>query len=634
MANLKEQEKWEDGIYQIEENDPVLGGEDGITNKPAKQLANRTFWLKKALEALTGKSKPKDLTADSTSNADKDGHSHALPKSSTSQKGIVQLDDTWESDSREKAPTARVIKTMKGLIDSLTRNLNNYIPNSKKSNATNSNSSDTVATSLAVKNAFDKGQTALTAANNAQSAANAANNNANGRVSKSGDTMTGTLTVPYIIVNDAGNNNNSVQVGDDAKFLDVDIGNTIGLQGIGAPTKGYIAYGTSKKRFGFDGTLFRAESAIGTNHYGHGSYASQYSTNAPFMVEANGSVSRDTYHPFIKGKVRAAGQYGTAFSLGYTTKQGSGDGFGRGIIHLIEDNGAEKYWGFEHNGDFRSSNDVITGSGNSLNALQNNYTQFVGSNSYIKSLTNNNIQLRWKPSGNRLELKVDNTELGGIYFSNLAYIDATAENYGGLRINRPSNNDQMLMESNGNRFAFIRRNKQSGSNHYVIYTPEKSGTVALLEDIRNVVRRNYNRTIKGTNPHWDSGTQKNIAVTGYTVVFPDGRIEQYFYFRNFRINWFSEEQARGGHHRIPEIPFQLWTAMPNKIEWVEGHISRTNDTNIWSERTVGSEGAEWMKPIWAFEKQGTIKDRLSVYARRIAGDTGETVDMYIKVVGY
>ncbi|UWZ92580.1 TonB-dependent receptor [[Pasteurella] aerogenes] len=78
MANLKEQEKWEDGIYQIEENDPVLGGADGITNKPIIQLANRTTWLKKALELLTGKSKPKDLTADSASEADKDGHSHAL----------------------------------------------------------------------------------------------------------------------------------------------------------------------------------------------------------------------------------------------------------------------------------------------------------------------------------------------------------------------------------------------------------------------------------------------------------------------------------------------------------------------------------------------------------------------------
>ena len=52
MANLKEQEKWEDGVYQIEENDPVLGGENGVTNRPIKQLANRTLWLKKGFRVI------------------------------------------------------------------------------------------------------------------------------------------------------------------------------------------------------------------------------------------------------------------------------------------------------------------------------------------------------------------------------------------------------------------------------------------------------------------------------------------------------------------------------------------------------------------------------------------------------
>ena len=89
MANLKEQDKWEDGVYQIEENDPVLGGENGITNKPIKQLANRTSWLKKALELLGKKSAPKDLTADSTSATQDDGHTHALPSASTTAKGVV-----------------------------------------------------------------------------------------------------------------------------------------------------------------------------------------------------------------------------------------------------------------------------------------------------------------------------------------------------------------------------------------------------------------------------------------------------------------------------------------------------------------------------------------------------------------
>lgn len=46
MANLTETAQWEDGIYQIETSDPVLGGPDGISNKQAKLLANRTAFLK------------------------------------------------------------------------------------------------------------------------------------------------------------------------------------------------------------------------------------------------------------------------------------------------------------------------------------------------------------------------------------------------------------------------------------------------------------------------------------------------------------------------------------------------------------------------------------------------------------
>ena len=86
------------------------------------------------------------------------------------------------------------------------------------------------------------------------------------------------------------------------------------------------------------------------------------------MVEETGSADRDTYHPFIKGKVRRAGQFGTAFSFGYTTMQGAGDGFGRGIIHLIEDSGSNRWWSFEHNGDFKSGGDVISGNGRGLNS--------------------------------------------------------------------------------------------------------------------------------------------------------------------------------------------------------------------------------------------------------------------------
>lgn len=54
MATLKETAQWEDGIYRIEQTDPVVGGEDGIDNIQAKQLGNRTLYLKKKLEEMEG----------------------------------------------------------------------------------------------------------------------------------------------------------------------------------------------------------------------------------------------------------------------------------------------------------------------------------------------------------------------------------------------------------------------------------------------------------------------------------------------------------------------------------------------------------------------------------------------------
>ena len=50
MANIKEEKTWEEGIYQLEVTDPVVGGIDGISNKQAKQLANRTGYLKEQIE--------------------------------------------------------------------------------------------------------------------------------------------------------------------------------------------------------------------------------------------------------------------------------------------------------------------------------------------------------------------------------------------------------------------------------------------------------------------------------------------------------------------------------------------------------------------------------------------------------
>jgi putative tail fiber protein len=158
-----------------------------------------------------------------------------------------------------------------------------------------------------------------------------------------------------------------------------------------------------------------------------------------------------------------------------------------------------------------------------------------------------------------------------------------------------------------------------------------SGVTTL---IKNVVRKNYTRTIKGTRADWDNGTSKSINITGYTEVYPDGRIVQFFHLQNFRISWFALEKAVGGSNRCPEIPVELWTAMPQKITWAEATLSRTEGTGVTSQVTTEAEAAEWIRPLWAFEKQGDIKNRLSFCVKRWTGGYEEALDMMIKVEGY
>ena len=111
-----------------------------------------------------------------------------IAQATLTQYGITKLYTGYDSQSEDLALTPKTAYQLKQFIDSNTRSLGNVIPNSKKSSAVDSNSADTVATSAAVKTAYDKGVEAKTAADNA-------NSNANGRVSKSGDTMTGNFSI-------------------------------------------------------------------------------------------------------------------------------------------------------------------------------------------------------------------------------------------------------------------------------------------------------------------------------------------------------------------------------------------------------------------------------------------------------
>lgn len=64
MANVKEQAKWEEGIYQYEITDPLQGGEDGLDNVQGRQLANRTLYLKERLETHSSAENPHKITAE------------------------------------------------------------------------------------------------------------------------------------------------------------------------------------------------------------------------------------------------------------------------------------------------------------------------------------------------------------------------------------------------------------------------------------------------------------------------------------------------------------------------------------------------------------------------------------------
>ena len=52
MGKITEQQQWEEDIYLIEKQDKVLGGELGVINIQAKQLANRTKYLKYQVDGI------------------------------------------------------------------------------------------------------------------------------------------------------------------------------------------------------------------------------------------------------------------------------------------------------------------------------------------------------------------------------------------------------------------------------------------------------------------------------------------------------------------------------------------------------------------------------------------------------
>ncbi|HFC8543183.1 TPA: phage tail protein [Neisseria weaveri] len=151
MANLNETATWEAGIYQWETSDPVQGGPNGIDNKPTRQLANRTLWLKTELAkavASIGKNKtdgenmfarkttnltagagltgggtlggnmqfalgtPGTCSGNTTNWAGSNTHTHQLAAASPTVAGVAKLINNLTTDDAESAASAAMVKKL------------------------------------------------------------------------------------------------------------------------------------------------------------------------------------------------------------------------------------------------------------------------------------------------------------------------------------------------------------------------------------------------------------------------------------------------------------------------------------------------------------------------------------------
>ena len=101
MANLPETPQWEEGIYQIEVSDPVLGGPDGISNRQGKQLASRTLYLKQQVE--------KGGTDLANHIAAADPHTQYAPKASPTFTGTPKAPTPANSDNSKKLATTEIV---------------------------------------------------------------------------------------------------------------------------------------------------------------------------------------------------------------------------------------------------------------------------------------------------------------------------------------------------------------------------------------------------------------------------------------------------------------------------------------------------------------------------------------------
>lgn len=426
------------------------------------------------------------------------------------------------------------------------------------SHATNGKSNSKVVSELALaatqasaNAAQASADRAATLANNAQGSADNANNNANNRVAKWGDTMTGTLTLPKMHLTENGTGE-SLKVGDDAWMGDVNLGDTVGLKGQGNQSAGWIAYGTGKKRLGFDGTEFRADAAFVAPS------VRLERENAWLVVKSNTTNNASTdYHIW-------------------------GSNFPQCSVRGIDAGGFSGEIQFH-----------TTPSGTHYNSDRRQHVMTINPEGHIWA----------KPYGWFNDY---------FHHNQKSYVNVTGNaTHGGFNIHKPDGKD-MRFERENNAF------KLWAQELYEIYFPQRSGTVALRDEL-NTNRSWHSRTVNLSG--------RNITVDGYLFVYPSGKIEQTFIYHGLSMDWLEFEAGQRSGNRGRFLKNQLWTAMPNDVVWAETQVIKGGGDHI----TYEAEAAEW---VGAYSKHTSAKDRVDMHYSRFRGSQGEVVDIMIKVEGY
>ncbi|WP_109127663.1 phage tail protein [Aggregatibacter segnis] len=514
-------------------------------------------------------------------------------KASTTAKGEVQLYSGYDSDSEEMAATPKAIKLLKAFIDALTRNLTNYIPNSKKSSAIDSNSADTVATSEAVKKAYDKAESKWTA-------------------QPATETIAGILPISH--KSDGTDKNkfaSEFAVGEAAKK--------------GLPVGAIVAFPAAVNPNGFlraNGSTFNASAfpdlykVLGNSNTLPDLTRSDVGMTAYFATDAipAGWITFDDIAAQVTQQ-RYPELYRHLFA-----KYGSILAVPKAADRFIRNAGAGLSVGQTQEDTIKTHKIQVPDSsypGNNMGIFHYGERGNLNDQNYNELTYNGGDETRPKSLVLKLCIKAVNS-FDDVQF----WIKSHGEvvNIGALDAGRLS---QGLQD-------------KADRNHTHTVSDIVDFNSSVTELIKNVVRKTYQQTKqhkkkikirvkKGPGYVYEDGEETiNIQTEGTMTVYPNGKIEQIIAFRNFSPTWFGAETNDNALH----IPVQLWSSMPNKVDYVTVFLNKTK-----SGTQYASEATEWILG-WAEDIQEQIKDKVTIRAVRWTGGQDEPVDLIIKVEGY